>query len=87
MPRGIKIILDIAVQFFIVTGFLYAAYQLFVVFGNKEGSMVLFNSAASIPHELLVARRLYALEFWLIFTCYIVYLGFRQRLWNFEKNG
>ena len=85
MPKIIKTILDIAVQFFIVTGFLYAAYQLFVVFGNKEGSAVLFNSAATIPFEQLVARRLYALEFWLIFTCYIIYLGFRKKLWGFEE--
>ena len=75
--------LDKLLQLFIIVGFLYPAYQLFFVFANPEGGMVLFDSASEIDFELLVARRLYALEFWLIFTCYIIYLGLRKRIWNF----
>ncbi len=80
MPKAIKIIIDIALHFFIVSGFLYAGYQLFGVFGNEGGSMVLFGDAKNISHELLVARRLYAIEFWVIFMCWIIYLGMRKKI-------
>ena len=84
MNSNIKIILDILVQIFIIVSALYAAFQLFFVFGNDGGSLVLFDAATSISFEKLVARRLYALEFWLIFALYILYLGFRKRIWNYK---
>lgn len=84
MPEILKKTLDIAIQVFIIAGFLYAGYQLFFVFKNPQGSLILFSDASKINFELLVARRLYALEFWLIFTCYIIYLGLRKRIWSFK---
>ncbi len=79
-----KKILDLALQFFFVSGFLYAGFQLFFVFKNPEGGMVLWGAAASIDPEIVVIRRLYALEFWLIFIGYIVYLALREKLFGEE---
>lgn len=82
-PRLYKI-LDVAVQIFIVTGFVYAAYQLLVVFAVPGQPIVLFGRAVQIDFQILVMRRLYALEFWIIFTSYLVYLGNRKRIWNLK---
>ena len=87
MGQRVKRILDALIQLFIITGFLYAGYQLFFVFGNPEGNFILFGDAAKIDIELLVARRLYAMEFWLIFIGYLVYLGLRKRIWDFNIQG
>ena len=80
-----KRVIDILIQLFIVTGFLYDTFELFFVFGNSGGSIVLFNQAKTISIELLVSRRLYAIEFWIVFTCYIVYLGLRERIFHFKE--
>lgn len=75
-------IIDIAIQLFIITGLLYAAYELLVVFHIPGRNLILFSDAMDIDLSLLVARRLYALEFWIILTCYFVYLGLRKKIWK-----
>ncbi len=77
-----KKILDILLQFFFVSGFLYAAFQLFFVFKNPNGGMALWGDAASIDPNLVIIRRLYALEFWLIFIGYVLYLALKDRLFG-----
>ncbi len=77
-----KKILDIIIQFLFVTGFLYAAYQLFFVFKNPAGGLVLWGDAAEIDVDLVIIRRLYALEFWLIFLGYFIYLAIRPKIYG-----
>ncbi len=84
MNPTIKKVLDLAIQAFIIMSALYAAFQLFGAFNNSEGSIILFKSAKNISFEHLVSRRLYALEFWLIATCYIIYLGMRKKIWSLD---
>ncbi len=86
MNQYFKRLLDLLIHIGIISSAFYAAFQLFGVFKNSEGPIILFKSATNISMEHLVARRLYALEFWIITTCYIVYLGMRQRIWNFDDN-
>lgn len=75
-------IIDVTIQLFIITGLLYAAYELLVVFHIPGRNLILFGDAMDIDLSLLVARRLYALEFWIILTCYFVYLGLRKKIWK-----
>lgn len=72
--------IDIVIQGFFVIGFVYAAYQLFFVFKNPIGGLVLFGDASGIDHQLLVVRRLYALEFWLIFIGYMIYIAAKDKI-------
>lgn len=73
-------IIDFVIQFLIITSFLYAGCQTMFVFKELNMGFVLFKNARTINKETLLIRRLYALEFWLIFCCYIIYLGFRDTI-------
>ncbi len=84
MPGPLKQVLDIVIQLFIIVGFMYAGYQVFAVFPHPSGGFALFGEAQNIDIEHLVARRLYAIEFWIIFIGYLIYLGLRKRIWNLE---
>ena len=72
--------LNIFMQIFFVTGFLYAGYQVFATACGTHG--ILFDQANSAPFECLVVRRLYAIEFWLIVLCYTVYLGNKEKIFG-----
>ena len=72
-------IIDILIHIFFITGFLYAGYQVFST--GKMG--VLFKKVEFFDKDILKIRRLYALEFWLIFIGYIIYLGLHQQIWNY----
>lgn len=76
--------IDIFIQLFFISGFAYAAYQLFFVFRNPVGGLVLFSSGAEIDHQLMVVRRLYALEFWLIFIGYMIYIALKEKVLRLE---
>jgi len=76
--------IDILIQLIIISGFAYAGYQVFFVFPNPGGGLPLFGEAKNISFEHLVARRLYAIEFWLIFIGYFIYLGLRKKIWNYQ---
>ncbi len=77
--------IDIFIQLFFIIGFVYAAYQLFFVFRNPVGGIVLFGSASDIEHELLIVRRLYALEFWLIFIGYMLYVALKDQVLRIRR--
>lgn len=55
----------------------YAAYMIFVVFAH-QGSGPLWARALTIPHEKMVTRRLYAIEFWLAFVGLAIYLALTE---------
>ena len=59
---------------------LYAQYQLFVVFRPEGVSGPLFGAAQSISHELMVTRRLYAIEGWIAVTGLALYLAITEFL-------
>ncbi|MCA9519887.1 MAG: hypothetical protein KC609_02900 [Myxococcales bacterium] len=55
----------------------YAAYMIFVVFAHQGGGP-LWTRALTIPHEKMVTRRLYAIEFWLAFVGLAIYLALTE---------
>ncbi len=58
----------------------YCGYQLLVTLRPEGGPAILFGAASSVPHELLVARRLYAIEGWVAFVGLCLYLGVTEIL-------
>ncbi|MFK7927921.1 MAG: hypothetical protein AB8H79_07015 [Myxococcota bacterium] len=69
------IILFLAVQ----AGYCFA--QVLWVLRPPGGSgLPLFGAATSVPQELLLARRLYAIEGWIAFGALAVYLGITEIL-------
>ena len=78
--------LDRLLMIHFFAGVFYPAYMVFVVLkppGGQAGP--LWGQALNISFELMVSRRLYALEFWLISLLIIVYFAFRKRIWGWEK--
>jgi len=61
-----------------LTGMGYAAYVLFVVLAPEGGGGPLWSRAAEVPMELMARRRLYALEFWVAFAGFAVYLALTE---------
>ena len=77
------IILNFVVQMF------YAGYMVFVVVRPEGVSGPLWAAAKSIPFEMMVTRRLYAIEFWIATGALCIYLALTEigpRLKN-ERQG
>lgn len=63
---------------------LYAAWQVFVVFQPAGTFGPLSSTAAEVSTELVLTRRLYAIEGWIAFSGMAVYLALtelRPRFW------
>lgn len=60
------------------TGMAYAAFIVFVVLAPEDGGGPLWSRAAEVPMELMAKRRLYALEFWVAFAGFAVYLALTE---------
>lgn len=74
-----------AIHWLLIVNFLvnmaYGSYQIFVVLAPEGGgSGPLWGAARDLPHELLVARRLYALEVWVSTAGLAVYLAVTEVL-------
>ncbi len=61
--------------------FIYASVVIFVVLRPEgAGSGPLWGQAASIPADLMMRRRAYAIEAWIAFAGLAVYLGVTELL-------
>lgn len=56
----------------------YAGYMIFSVLKPAGQSGPLFEKALEIPHELMVTRRLYAIEFWIAMAGLAIYLALTE---------
>ena len=54
---------------------LYCAHQVFVVLQPEGMSGPVLYAARDLPQDLLVRRRLYAIEGWVAFGALAIYLG------------
>lgn len=73
----------LALHWVIIGNFLveiiYAAYMIFEVLQPETGGGgPLWERAKTIPHELMVTRRLYAIEFWLATGGLAIYLAITE---------
>lgn len=80
-----KKLADLFVIFFFISEILYSAYQILFVFRPKEAAFILFSTASEIPMEYFLARRLYAIEFYLAIIGLILYLAFRDKILRMPK--
>ena len=72
-------------HWFLITNFveiLYSAYQLFFIVG---GGGPLFHRAQEISFELLVKRRLYAIETWIAMAGLSIYLAITEIIPRMKK--
>ncbi len=58
----------------------YAAYMVFFAFSKAGTPAVLFGSAAKLPFETMVTRRLYAIECWIAIAGLSIYLALTEIL-------
>lgn len=59
----------------LVQEFLYASYMIFFVVRPESHQGPLLAKAKEIPFELMVTRRLYAIEAWIAFGALAIYLA------------
>jgi len=70
-----------------VSGMAYAGFVLFVVLAPEGAGGPLWGRAAEVPMELLAKRRLYALEFWVAFSGFAIYLALTELLPRMRANS
>ena len=56
----------------------YLFYVIFIVLRPEMGGITLSDNAAIIDMELLTKRRLYAIEFWVAFSGFAIYLAITE---------
>jgi len=80
--KGMKRIVLLTVHWAIILNFLieiaYAGYLVFAVLKPPGIDGPLFDKALEIPHELMVTRRLYAIEFWIATAGLAIYLALTE---------
>lgn len=64
----------------------YAGYMVFFVLQPPSGGGPLLNRATEIPFELMVTRRLYALECWVATAGLALYLALTEFKFLFQKS-
>ena len=62
----------------LLSGALYAGWQVFVVLAPEGHIGPLFGAAVDVPAEQLMARRMYALEAWLASGALAIYLAITE---------
>ena len=78
--QGLALIFHYLIYLVLSTGFLSAIYMVYVVYRPEGGGMApLWGAARKMPHDLLVQRRLYAIEAWLCFGFLAVYFALTSR--------
>ena len=77
-----KRLLILTIHWVIIVNFLfeigYATYMVFEVLQPASGSGPLMGRALEIPHELMVTRRLYAIECWIAIAGLAIYLAITE---------
>lgn len=71
-------LLHLAIVLLLGSEFLYASYQVFFALAPDGSIGPLFGAASELPPDLLLARRLYAIEAWIAFGCLAIYLAITE---------
>jgi len=80
--------IDQFIYYFYITGFLYASYMLFSI--NHDGIYFrlkpLFGKINKLKDIDFFKRRLYAIEFWVILSNFLIYRELNKLNSNFSAN-
>ena len=70
--------------FLFLSELVYLSYIIFVVLQPEFGGVTLSANASKVDLELLTKRRLYAIEYWVAFSGFSIYLALTEfsRLWK-----
>jgi TRAP-type C4-dicarboxylate transport system permease small subunit len=80
----VKHVLDIAIMAYLLFSIGYAGWQVFSL--APEGvSGALFGAAQDIDPNLMQARRLYAIETYILIIAFLIYKINRKRFWEFDN--
>lgn len=80
-----KKIADRFIIAFLIWDIAYCAYMLFVVYHFPGSKLALLDSAIEVPSDYMLARRLYAIQAYVILMVLFVYLGMRKKIWDFGQ--
>jgi hypothetical protein len=86
MPLHIlKRAIDIFIILYLVIEMGYVTYQVFFIWSLKGSTFApLMGESLNVKPEVLLARRLYAIEGYLAAIALILYLAVRERIWKFK---
>lgn len=79
LPLGYRL-LHWAIIAHLALGSGYAGWQLFSIVPPGHGGGPLWDAASTMPHDLMMTRRMYALESWLAMCGLAMYLGLTEIL-------
>lgn len=79
LPLGLRLVHG-AILFLLGTQVLYAGWQVFVVLQPAGTFGPMFAHAAALDPDLMMARRLYAVEAWIAFGALAIYVGLTEIL-------
>ncbi len=79
LPLVLRILHWVIIVNFVVNIF-YGGYQVFVVLAPGDAVGPLFGNATTMSGDLLIARRLYAIEVWISITGLAIYLAITEYL-------
>ena len=68
-----------------VSELIYLSYVIFIVLRPEMGGITLSDNAAIVDMDLMTKRRLYAIEFWLAFSGFAIYLAITELKHIFNK--
>ena len=57
---------------------IYLSYVIFIVLRPEMGGITLSDNAAIVDMDLMTKRRLYAIEFWVAFSGFAIYLAITE---------
>jgi hypothetical protein len=85
MTKFLKVLHWVIIINFLLEIF-YAGYMVFCVVGGG-GGLPLFGKAATVSHEVMVTRRLYAIECWIAISGLSIYLAIVEFLPKLLKDN
>ena len=66
---------------------IYVGYIIFIVLQHETGGITLSDKVPSVDLEFLTKRRLYAIEFWIAFSGFSIYLSLTEIKRLFSNNS
>lgn len=84
MKKNIFRAIDLIILANLIAEVGYCAFMVFFVLRPEGVSGPLFTKALELPPNLVIMRRLYAIEHWLAFGIILGYLGIKERIYGMK---
>jgi hypothetical protein len=84
MKKNIFRVIDLVILINLAVEVAYCAYMVFFVLRPEGVSGPLFAKALELPPNLVIMRRLYAIEHWMTFGITLGYLGIKEKIYGMK---